>query len=158
MEQHIFRGKLRWIVFLPGLNEKHWSQIVSVLSWKCPSLGCRLQRESVGSFQQLTRSFQRLFCRDLTTNWMAVRDSEATNKISLGSLDLILVPQPYCLGSFYSDVLLADQFSYLLINISYRMGPFLSTSIISFTVLDSVLSWGCYLWFKGENRRLRDVK
>lgn len=76
---------------------------------------------------------------------MAVRDSEATNKLSLESVDLILVPQPYCLGSFYSDVLLADEFSYLLINIYYRIGTFLSTSIISFTVLDSVLSWGCYL-------------
>lgn len=76
---------------------------------------------------------------------MAVCDSEVTNKISLESLDLILVPQPYCLGSFYSDVLLADKFSYLLINIYYRMDTFLSTSIISFTVLDSVLSWGCYL-------------
>lgn len=115
---------------------------MAVLSWKCTSLKCLLRRESVGSSQQLTRSFQRLFCSDLTTNWMAVSDPKSTNKIPLESLDLLLVPQPYCLGSFYPDVLLADKFSYFLINIYYRMGTFLSTSIISLTVLDNVLSWG----------------
>lgn len=120
--------KLRWIVFPPQMECKTLKSNVAVLSWQRPCLECPLRGEWLRYFQQMTNSFQRLFCGNLTTSWMAI--SEATHdKISVESSDLMLVPQPTCWCYFCYNVLLSDQFSCLRFNMYYRLGDLLTTCI-----------------------------